>query len=178
MLTRYINFDYHCEYYQTSWSPDILFLSLFHNNTVHWIDQHGSFNISGSSSTNFRFVSFLKKPRVFIFNRRLCNKIVYMLWNFFTVASAQFFNFNTCASILTEDCYRYGNDPSCGSNGVTYRNKSVIKHHINIYPFFFSSKTIYVTLCIRVDDFCQNFRTQSKRIYFFSKGVGVGGGLV
>lgn len=61
ILTRFITYDYHHEYNQTSWSPDIIFLSLFHNNTVHCIDQHGSFDISGSSSTNFRFVTF-KKP--------------------------------------------------------------------------------------------------------------------
>ncbi|XP_011413255.3 follistatin-related protein 3 [Magallana gigas] len=40
-----------------------------------------------------------------------------------SVASAQFFNFNTCASILKEDCYQYGSNPECGSNGVTYRNR-------------------------------------------------------
>lgn len=173
MLTRYINFDYHCEYYQTSWSPDILFLSLLHNNTVHWIDQHGSFNISGSSSTNFRFVSFLKKPRVFIFNRRLCNKIVYMLWNFFTVASAQFFNFNTCASILTEDCYRYGNDPSCGSNGVTYRNKSVIKHHINIYTFFLVVKQFMLHCVYELTTFVRILERRAKEFIFFQRGLGL-----
>ncbi|XP_062618891.1 agrin-like [Saccostrea cucullata] len=41
----------------------------------------------------------------------------------FSVCSAQFFNFNTCSSILREDCYKYGNDPICGSNVVTYRNR-------------------------------------------------------
>ncbi|XP_048755211.1 agrin-like [Ostrea edulis] len=40
-----------------------------------------------------------------------------------SVSSAQFFNFNTCSSILKEDCFKYGNDPQCGSNGVTYRNR-------------------------------------------------------
>lgn len=73
---------------------------------------------------------------MYIFNMRLCNKLVYILWNLFTVASAQFFNFNTCASILKEDCYQYGSNPECGSNGVTYRNRSIIKYPINIYTYF------------------------------------------
>ncbi|XP_022343516.1 follistatin-related protein 3-like [Crassostrea virginica] len=40
-----------------------------------------------------------------------------------SVVRAQFFNFNTCASILKEDCFQYGSSAQCGSNGVTYRNR-------------------------------------------------------
>lgn len=94
------------------------------------------------------------------------------------MASAQFFNFNTCASILTEDCYRYGNDPSCGSNGVTYRNKSVIKHHINIYTFFLVVKQFMLHCVYELTTFVRILERRAKEFIFFSKGVLVGGGLV
>lgn len=108
---------------------------------------------------------------MYIFNMRLCNKLVYILWNLFTVASAQFFNFNTCASILKEDCYQYGSNPECGSNGVTYRNRSIIKYPINIYTYFILIVKQFMLHCVWEQTiFKKRVSERRSRIYFFQRG--------